>query len=981
MAADVVGYSRLMSNDEEGTLAALTAHLTRLIEPCIAHHRGRIVKTIGDGLLAEFGSVVDAVECAIAFQEDIGRENSDTPEDRRITFRVGVNLGDVIIRDDDVYGDGVNVAARIEGLCDPGEVFVSAVVYDQVEGRLKASFEDRGSHRVKNMDKPIRVYRALRETAQTDSISGAANVEKLFDHPAVAVLPFENLSGDPEQEYFADGLTEDIITALSLWRSFPVIARNSTFTYKGRAVKVQEVAEELGARYVLEGSVRKGGNRIRVTAQLIDAETGHHVWAERYDRELEDIFQIQDEITQQIAAIIEPTIAKIEQNRIISKPPSDLAAWEFCLRGYAFIDEGTKEANTNARKMFKKAIELDPNYARAHAGLAFTYFLDRRFFGAANNEEWLALGVESARRAVALDESDSEARNMLVRSFIHSRQADAAIAEGRQAVKLNPNSAAANIVLGVALSWSAARYEEGIPWIERAIRLNPLDPRHFRFVTDLALAHLGAGNFEDAVDASEEAIRRQPGFLEAHVVRNSALGHLGRKEKARTPISKFSEVARDCVERHSMWPQVTKDYVLEGLRKAGILETGLEEGGPPPLPDKPSIAVLPFANMSGDPEQEYFVDGIVEDIITALSRVRWFGVISRNSTFAYKGQSPDIRRVARDLGVRYVLEGSIRKAGNRVRITAQLIEGASDTHLWSQRYDRELGDLFDIQDEITDAVAGQIEPELRKAELERNRRIRPASMQTWDVYQRGMSVMWRRDRPDYAEALDHFRRAAKLDPNFSAAFSAIAHACYFIVFFQQADDRDAYIDEGFKAALRAVELDGEDAFARLSLGCMHRLKDNFEECIAENEVAIQLNPLSGLAYVHHSRALCDMGRFSESLEMAEKGVSVSPNDPEVGMPMARAAEACLFLRDYEKSIEWMRKALRQPVVPRFWGRAALIAALGHAGDKAAAQPEISELLSRAPDFSLSLVRRTYPNRNPEYLEFYLDGLRKAGVPE
>jgi adenylate cyclase len=407
----------------------------------------------------------------------------------------------------------------------------------------------------------------------------------------------------------------------------------------------------------------------------------------------------------------------------------------------------------------------------------------------------------------------------------------------------------------------------------------------------------------------------------------------------------------------------------------------LKDAHPPLLTDKPSIAVLPFANMSGDPEQEYFVDGIVEDIITALSRMRWFGVISRNSTFAYKGQSPDIRRVARELGVRYVLEGSIRKSANRVRITAQLIDGTSDTHLWSQRYDRELGDLFDIQDEITDAVAGQIEPELRKAELDRNRRIRPANMQTWDIYQRGMSLMWRRDHPDHTGALDYFRRASKLDPNFSAAFSGIAHACYFIVFFHQTDDKKTFINEGFEAALRAVELDGEDAFARMSLSCMHRLKGNVDESIAEAETAIQLNPLSTLAYIHLSRTFCDIGRFSESLEMAEKGISVSPNDPDVGAAMARAAEACLFLRDYDKSIEWMRKALRQPVVPRFWGRAALIAALGHAGDLVGAQLEIAELLSRAPEFSLSFARKNYPNQNPEYLDFYLDGLRKAGLSE
>ena len=568
LAADVVGYSRLMGEDETGTLAQIKTLRKEVFDPRTAEHNGRIVKTTGDGVLVEFTSAVDATECAIKIQRALTRRNEEVPEGQRIELRIGINLGDIIVDGDDIYGDGVNVAARLEALCDTGEVFVSAVVHDQVEGKIEADFKDLGERMVKNIDKPVGVYRvssAVRPAVVTE-------VDKLFERPAVAVLPFENIGGDPDQEYFADGLTEDIITALSLWKSFPVIARNSTFAYKGQSPDIRKVGEELSAHYVVEGSIRKSGNKVRVTAQLINAHTGHHIWAERYDRELADIFALQDEITQQIASIIEPTIERTERQRISAKPPETLAAWEFSLKGYSYIYDETKVANEIARDMFNRAIELDPDYVRAYTGLSYTYSRDLRFFDPVDRAECLRLLFEAARRAVALDETDSDARSMLARGYMRAHQADSAVAEASRAVELNPNNARANEALGIALSLESDRYEEGIRYLERAIKLNPLAPQKHLWLTHVSMAHLCAGQIEKAIEYADEALRREPEFPEARVALASALGHMNNPREAQTAIKDFEDVARNWDERTVTWSQAVQDRLLDGLRKAGLLD-------------------------------------------------------------------------------------------------------------------------------------------------------------------------------------------------------------------------------------------------------------------------------------------------------------------------------------------------------------------------------------------------------------------------
>ena len=361
LAADVAGYSRLMGADEVGTLNRLRTHRRELIDPKIAEHKGRIVKTTGDGILIEFPSVVEAVACAVAVQQGMAQRNTVIPADQRIEFRVGINLGDIIVEDDDIHGDGVNVAARLEGLAEPGGVCVSAIVHDQVQGRLDCAFEDTGDQNLKNIARPVRVYRVL---ADRMTAPAASPVLPLPDKPSIAVLPFQNMSGDAEQEYFVDGMVEEIITALSRIRWLFVIARNSTFTYKGQAVDVKLVGRELGVRYVLEGSVRKGGGRVRITAQLIEAATGAHLWADRFDGSLEDVFDLQEKVASSVVGVIEPALQAAEAARSVNRPTTDLTAYDLYLRAYA-VAISSASRFPEALALMSQAIARDPNYGPA----------------------------------------------------------------------------------------------------------------------------------------------------------------------------------------------------------------------------------------------------------------------------------------------------------------------------------------------------------------------------------------------------------------------------------------------------------------------------------------------------------------------------------------------------------------------------------------------------------------------------------------
>src|SRR5260221_12849150 len=465
LAADVVGYSRLMGVDEEGTLAELKAHRAALIDPKVAAHRGRIVKTTGDGLLVEFPSVVDAVRCAVEVQYVLAEHNAAIPTERRIAFLISIKLRDIIIDEGDIFGDGVNVAARLEALAEPGGICVNRVVRDQVRDRLAIAFEDMGEQTLKNIARPVRVYRVRRAGAET--VPNASPVKTtpalaLPDKPSIAVLPFANMSNDPEQEFFADGIAEDIITALSRYPSLFVIARNWSFSFRGRAVDVKRVGRELGVRYVLEGSVRKSGSHVRVTAQLVEAETGNHVWAERYDRDLADIFAVQDEITEATTIAIAPAVADAEQQRAMRKPPASLDAWGAYQRGMWHLAKATAADDALAQNFFQHAIDLDPMFAGGYIGLSA---------GLSRSKGRQARKEELARRAVALNGADAEAHARLSLALNARGDHQGARAQAEQALTLCPNLAVAHGALGVILAYSG-RPQEGLAALETCIRLD-----------------------------------------------------------------------------------------------------------------------------------------------------------------------------------------------------------------------------------------------------------------------------------------------------------------------------------------------------------------------------------------------------------------------------------------------------------------------------------------------------------------------------
>jgi adenylate cyclase len=572
LAADVVGYSRLMRADETGTLAQLKTLRKEVFDPCTSDYSGRIVKTAGDGILVEFASAVDAVQCAIQVQRTLTKRNDGVPPNYRMELRIGINLGDVIVDGEDIYGDGVNVAARLEGLCDAGAVYVSGAVHDQIEGKFVAPFDDLGEQAVKNIDKPIRVYRmsAVAETVAAEAL--ASEVDKILDRPAVAVLPFENISGDPEQEYFADGLTEDIITVLSHWRSFPVIARNSTFAYKGKSSDIRQVGKELGARYVIEGSVRKAGDRVRVTAQLINSENGHHVWAERYDRELSDIFEVQDELTRRIAATVAPELERSEHSRAKSKKPENLDAWDCVQRGMSHLYDFSEEGNARAREMFERAIAIDSDCAAAYTGLAWSHVRDMQFGVAVDRQDTAAKALVAGHRAVQLDRSDTYAYLVRGISAQWSRDHDLAVSDLETEVRLNPSSAHGYGSLGHELAL-VGRPEEGIKCLETALTLNPQDPRNHMFFAFLARAHLSARHYDDAVSWARKAVQWATTHPLTHLILAASLGYAGRLEEARAELDACERVRPGYTANADNWHPYKhaedQEHFLDGLRKAG----------------------------------------------------------------------------------------------------------------------------------------------------------------------------------------------------------------------------------------------------------------------------------------------------------------------------------------------------------------------------------------------------------------------------
>ena len=573
LSADVAGYSRLMSEDEEATLGTLATY-QEVIAGLVADHQGRIFTMAGDGLMVEFASAVLAVRCAVAIQRAIDRRNADLPERRRMAFRIGINLGDVIARGTDLYGDGVNVAARLQALAEPSSIYISASVHEHTADKLNFACEFVGEKKVKNIPRPVRVYSinwALDAPVPVGQLRSGALV--LPDKPSIAVLPFANMSGDVEQDYFADGLSEDLITALAKFHWFFVIARNSSFTYKGRSTAVQQVGRELGVRYVLEGSTRKSGERVRVTAQLVDAETSRHVWAERYDRDLADLFTVQDEIVAQVVGAIEPEMLKVEALRARQKMPQNLNAWDLIFRGMWHFYQVTRDDHLRARELFRQVVAADPSLAEGHtwlgrsnAGLLFYGWSDNP---AADTAE----GWQAALRATRLADADPYAHYAVGIMSIVMGQPGKATAAAQRAIDLSPSFALGYLLLGMSRLF-AGRAAQAVEPLQRGLRLNPHDPQAFVWLQLLAFAHFLRGEHEEAARRAADAVAMRPESFSAHCILACSLAQIGRPEEAQQALAEMHRTAPagpggldDFLARFVN--PADRERVLDGLRQAG----------------------------------------------------------------------------------------------------------------------------------------------------------------------------------------------------------------------------------------------------------------------------------------------------------------------------------------------------------------------------------------------------------------------------
>jgi adenylate cyclase len=1015
LSADVKGYSRLMGEDEKATVATLKKYRD-IISSLVEKHSGRVVDSPGDNLLAEFGSVVDAVECAVTIQKILKDENASLPEDRRMEFRIGVNLGDVIEDEKRIYGDGVNVAARVEGLAEGGGICISGTAFDQVKNKLKLGYEYLGEHAVKNIAEPVRVYKVLTEPEYTGKVIGElkpktkqlrgvaigavailiivagifaiwnfylrpdvepASVEKMAyplpEKPSIAVLPFVNMSGDPKQEFFSDGMTEEIITGLSKSPYLFVIARQSTFAYKGKPVKVKQVSEELGVRYVLEGSVRRSGKKVRITAQFIDALTGHHLWAERYDRDLKDIFALQDEITMKIMTALHVKLEVGDQARLLQRGARNLEAFLKAMEGREHIYRYNKEDNAMAKKLFKEVIALDPDWAMGYWGLSRTLFWDVYLGTSKSPKESMAKAFELLKKANAMDESNASVHVGLGVLLAQIRQYDKAVSHVEQALALEPNLPEVLHHAASTLCF-AGRPEEAIGLINKAMRLDPVSQAQYFII--LSLAHRMTGRYDEAMKQAKRAVERDPKNQFGYITLAGASILAGHEEEARAASEQVLKInPKFTLEKYARTlkykDQSQVKLYIEALRKAG-----LPDKPPLPLPDKPSIAVLPFTNMSEDPKQEYFSDGMSEEIITALSKTPKLFVIARNSTFTYKNKPTKVQQVGRELGVKYVLEGSVRKAGDKVRVTAQLVDAKTGNHLWAERYDRDLKDIFVVQDEITMKIITLLRVRLTEGEMSRTQASGTNNLDAYLLFLQGQEEARRMNKDGNFLSQQLARQAIALDSKYAMAYNLLASSTVDMVYLGLSEDPRLSLKKAMELAQKAIALDNSLALPHALLGWIYILMRQHDKGIAECEQAVNLEPNSALAHFRFSLALRYAGRPKEAITMCKEAIRLDPIP--VSLYYQSLTNAYCLTGEHEEAIAAGKKATS--LGPNnLVAHAFLAAAYALHGREEEARVEAAEVLRINPKFSVEYWAKTMPYKNKADRDLTINALRNAGL--
>ena len=1020
LSADVKGYSRLMGENEAETVKTLTAY-RKIMAELIQQHRGRVIDSPGDNMLAEFGSVVDAVQCAVSAQNEFKARNTELPENRRMLFRIGINLGDVIEEEGRIYGDGVNIAARLEALADAGGICISRTAFDHIESKLPLGYQFLGEQTVKNIAKPVGAYKVLMEPRvlpaeeirkmkevpfwkRKSVIAGAVGVlvlvigvavwnyywrppkiepaskEKMAfplpEVPSIAVLPFVNMSGDPKQEFLCDGMTEDIITALSKVPRLFVIARNSTFTYKGKPVKVKQVSEELGVRYVLEGSLQKPGDRVRINVQLIDALTGNHLWAERYDRDLQDLLHLQDEITMKILTATRVKLTEGEHASSVEKyyrGKQGLDCYLKLLEASGIRQRWNIEANNLARRMIEEAIAMCPENPMGYISLGWSYHYDYVLGNTKSPRETIEKGIELAEKAVAMDDAIAGAHVILCYLYLDKGDNDRAIAEAERAVALNPGDWTTLNTYANSLRF-AGRPEEAIPFYQKAIRLTPFGASIL--YRDFGHALRSARRFEEALSAYKKAIHLSPDDINAHIGMAVTYAMMGRENEAR---SEGTEVLR--IDPKFSWERWIKSLPSDKSRKdrltAALNRAGLYDKPPLPLPDKPSIAVLPFLNMSDDKNQEYLADGITENIISSLSQVPNLFVIARNSTFTYKGKPVKVQQVAEELGVRYVLEGSVQKSGDTLRITAQLIDAISGQHVWSERYNRELKNIFALQDDITMKVITALQVKLTIGEGARLLAKGTKNLEAYLKYLQASAVFNTQTKEGYAQARRLWEEVIALDPQYAAAYGALGafHAMDAVQGFSKSPGDS--LNQALELIKKAVTMDESDAVSHSRLGWLYVFVGRqYDKAIAECERAIDLAPNSAECHIWMSFVLTMAGRSEEAVRYAEQALRLNPYPPSWWI--RQLGLSYFFAGRYEEAIAAHKKSL--DLSPKdLLTHLHLTTAYSWAGRHEEARAQAAEIVRINPKFSVEGRAKFMPCKNQADLDRYLDGLRKAGL--
>jgi TolB-like protein/Flp pilus assembly protein TadD len=1010
-----------MGRDEAGTLASLKTLRRDVLDKLTERHRGRTIKLIGDGALMEFASAVDAVRFAVAAQCAMRKRDADGPDDKRIDFRIGINIGDVIVEDDDIYGDGVNVAARLEGLAEPGGICVHQNVQDQVRDKLALDFKDRGEIEVKNIERPVRAFDILLNdkaeavaAAPTEPQISTARKSRLVQaavslalavaliaglawwqpwgpdfepvypdsmaltlpaEPSIAVLALDDLSSGADKDYLSDAISEGIITELSRFPELFVIARNSSFHYRDVAADVREIASELGVRYVLEGSQQKAGDKLRVTVQLIDAVRGNHVWAETYDRDLADLFVVQDEISATVASTLGEKLTRIAGNEAKRADPARLRGFEHWMAGVRYFREFTREGSEKARQAYLKAIEADPSLARGHASLAWVHINGYRWgWTELGRDDALVQAREEARKALALAPHDYHAHFTMAAVHMQAGEHEKSIAEFEKALELNHNSG--NVMANFAeLLVYVGRTKEAVELMKTAMRLDPHHPEWYYW--NLGWAQYSAGECEAAATTLRE-MSRMPPLVNRSLA--AALVCLGRVDEALAAIDALLEhdpqysLAKFRLNLKGKYQDPANlERWIDDLRRAG-----LPEEPPLALPDKPSVAVLAFDNLSGDPTQEFLSDAMSDSLITELSRFAELFVIARNSSFKYKGQATDVRDIGRELGVRYVVEGGMQRAGDRLRVNVQLIEADSGKHVWAESFDRQNEDIFAVQDAIVEAIVTVLAVKVEDAERRRAVSKATSSLEAYDLFLRARDLQLRKGfwvKEVNQEARTLLDQAVALDPRFSRAYADLAWTYLFDFLFGWAQPPEPARDRAHTLAQKAVELGQWSARAHFALGYVHLFRKEHDLAIAEIERAVALNP-NDAGLRDGSATLNIYGGNSETaIKQITEAMRLNPYHPDRYWHLL--GWASFHAGKYEEGLEAMKRIV-DPGAADHRVMAALNARLGRLDD---ASSHAREVLKREPDFAISHFRRYLPYRHESDAQEYAGALALAGLPE